>query len=81
MKASRAERTFPEFRVVRWLPAKLARTRRSDADLHQVVKHGGRSPESWERPQDLQPTGRPAVYRDREAAWIGGGCMGNPPFG
>ena len=22
-----------------------------------------------------------AVYRDREAAWIMDGCMGNPPFG
>ena len=31
-------------------------------------------------PADMNPM-TTRVYRDREAAWIGGGCFGNQPFG
>jgi hypothetical protein len=31
-------------------------------------------------PADTNPS-TSGVYRDREAAWIGGGCIGDPPFG
>jgi hypothetical protein len=31
-------------------------------------------------PADMNPS-TSAVYRDREAAWIGGGCFGKQPFG